>query len=92
MMARGDFCFQCNKFPCPKLNPSAEKAGVLPHNMKVINVCTIQRKGVGGFIEISREIKGRYYKRTMEIGRRPSNSGMIPERIDFLGIVTHRHF
>ena len=66
-----NFCFQCNEFPCSKLNPSADRAGVLPHNMKVFNLCSIQRKGVEGFIEISTEIKGRYYKGTMEIGKGP---------------------
>ena len=66
-----DFCFQCTEFPCQKLNPSADRAGILPHNMKVFNLCTIQRKGVEGFIELSTEIKGRYYKGTMEIGKGP---------------------
>ncbi len=66
-----DFCFHCQNFPCSKLNPSADRADVLPHNLKVFNLCTIQREGVDGFIEISREIKKKYYKGTMEIGNGP---------------------
>ena len=66
-----NFCFQCGEFPCARLNPSADRADVLPHNVKVFNLCTIQREGVENFIEISAEIKKRYYKGKMEIGNGP---------------------
>jgi hypothetical protein len=66
-----DFCFDCQAFPCSKLNPSADRADVLPHNLKVFNLCTIQRKGVEDFIECSMEFKKRYYKGKMEIGNGP---------------------
>jgi hypothetical protein len=66
-----DFCFNCRDFPCSKLNPSADRADVLPHNLKVFNLCTIQRDGVEGFIEISTEIKNKYYKGKMKIGKGP---------------------
>lgn len=66
-----DFCFDCGEFPCSKLNPSADRADVLPHNLKVFNLCTIKRDGVEGFIEKSGEIKKRYYKGKMEIGNGP---------------------
>jgi hypothetical protein len=66
-----DFCFNCRDFPCSKLNPSADRADVLPHNLKVFNLSTIQRDGVEGFIKISSEIKNKYYKGRMEIGKGP---------------------
>jgi hypothetical protein len=66
-----EFCFDCRDFPCSKLNPSADRADVLPHNLKVFNLCTIQRDGVEGFIALSTDIKHKYYKGKMEIGNGP---------------------
>lgn len=66
-----DFCFDCADFPCVRLNPSADRADVLPHNLKVFNLCTIQRKGLKSFIEHSTEFKKRYYKGKMQIGNGP---------------------
>ena len=66
-----DFCFDCGDFPCSKLHPSADRADVLPHNLKVFNLCTIQRDGVEGFIDKSAEIKLKYHKGKMEIGKGP---------------------
>lgn len=66
-----EFCFLCDNFPCSKLHPSADRADVLPHNLKVFNLCTIQRDGVEGFIEVSTDIKKRYYKGKMAIGKGP---------------------
>jgi hypothetical protein len=66
-----DFCFDCGDFPCTKLQPSADRADVLPHNTKVFNLCTVRRIGVENFVKISSEIKERYYKGKMEIGKGP---------------------
>jgi len=66
-----DFCFSCREFPCSNLNPAADRADILPHNLKVFNLCTIQSKGLDGFIEHSMEFKKRYYKGKMEIGKGP---------------------
>lgn len=66
-----DFCFDCNDFPCSKLGPSADKANILPHNMKVFNLCTIKRMGVENFTRESSVIKQRYYKGKMEVGKGP---------------------
>jgi hypothetical protein len=63
-----DFCFDCTDFPCSKLNPAADRAEILPHNMKVFNLCTIQRKGLEDFIERSTEFKKKYYKGKMAVG------------------------
>lgn len=66
-----DFCFDCGEFPCSRLNPSADMADVLPHNLKVFQLCTIQLNGVEAFIDMSTGIKHRYYKGKMKIGRGP---------------------
>jgi hypothetical protein len=66
-----DFCFECPDFPCAKLNPAADRADVLPHNTKVFNLCFIQRQGLEKFLEEGAEIKQRYYRGKMEIGKGP---------------------
>jgi hypothetical protein len=66
-----EFCFQCAEFPCSRLNPASDRADVLPHNMKVFNLCTIRRDGVAGFLRASADMKRRYYQGKMAIGRGP---------------------
>ncbi len=70
--ARGhDFCFDCSDFPCDRLNPTADRANVLPHNIKVFNLCTIKQQGPAKFRERAAEIKQRYYRGRMVIGKGP---------------------
>ena len=64
------FCFECSDFPCAKLNPAVDRA-TLPHNIKVFNLCVIQRKGVEGFLGQSADIKQKYYKGKMVVGEGP---------------------
>jgi len=66
-----EFCFECGDFPCTNLQPTANRADVLPHNMKVFNLCTIKQFGREGFVKKSAEIKRRYYTGKMEIGKGP---------------------
>ena len=66
-----EFCYECGQFPCVKLQPSADRANILPHNMKVFNLCTMRSIGVEQFVRLSPEIKQRYYAGTMEIGNGP---------------------
>jgi len=40
------FCGQCDQFPCDNLHPYADKAGDLPHNIKVYNLCLINKMGL----------------------------------------------
>ncbi len=65
------FCHECDEFPCNKLQPSADRADVLPHNMKVFNLCIIKREGVEKFVQESTAIKQKYYKGKMAIGSGP---------------------
>ncbi len=66
-----EFCFDCNEFPCSMLNPTADRANVLPHNLKIFNLCTIKRVGLNDFIAQSGKIKLSYYKGKMVIGKGP---------------------
>lgn len=66
-----EFCHQCADFPCSKLSPASDRANVLPHNMKVFNLCAIQRRGVEAFVSDSAAIMQTYYKGKMEIGKGP---------------------
>jgi Protein of unknown function (DUF3795) len=70
-----DFCFECADFPCSKLCPSSDRADVLPHNLKVFNLCTIERIGVEGFVRVSGDLERSYFKGKMEIGRGPRLAG-----------------
>lgn len=67
-----EFCHECSDFPCSKLCPSAQRADVLPHNMKVFGLCTIKRLGVDGFVKVSGELERLYFRGRMEIGKGPS--------------------
>jgi hypothetical protein len=66
-----DFCFECEDFPCSKLCPVAERAESLPHNLKVFNLCVIERKGREGFVKESERLEALYFKGSMEIGKGP---------------------
>lgn len=64
-------CSACDDFPCEKLNPSSDKADILPHNLKVFNLLTIKKVGLEEFTQISLKIKELYYKGKMVIGSGP---------------------
>lgn len=66
-----DFCFQCGEFPCNKLNPAADRANILPHNLKVFNLSCIQHQGLTRFLERSADFKKRYYQGKMAVGKGP---------------------
>jgi hypothetical protein len=70
-----DFCFECDDFPCSKLCPAAERADVLPHNLKTFNLCTIRRIGIEGFVKDSGHLELLYFKGKMEIGKGPKLTG-----------------
>lgn len=39
-------CSECSDFPCDLLQPRADRAGVIPHNLKVYNLCLIRKMGL----------------------------------------------
>jgi hypothetical protein len=66
-----EFCSACTDFPCNRLQPAADRADVLPHNLKVFNLCLINQIGLKAFVEISAEIKLKYYKGKIVVGNGP---------------------
>ena len=59
---RVEFCYECADFPCLLLSPCADRAGEIPHNMKIYNLLLIQKKGVPALAEQSRDISRRYFR------------------------------
>jgi hypothetical protein len=70
-----DFCYECADFPCSRLCPSSQRADVLPHNLKVFNLCTIERIGPERFVGVSARLEQAYFKGKMEIGKGPTVAG-----------------
>jgi hypothetical protein len=65
------FCFECDEFPCLKLHPAADRANILPHNLKIYNLCQLQNLGPEEFIALAKENKKRYYEGKMKVGHGP---------------------
>ncbi len=57
-----EFCFECEEFPCVKLQPAKDGADRFPHNFKVFNLCRIKAVGVEKWAdEEAKLIRRRYY-------------------------------
>jgi hypothetical protein len=65
------FCSDCEDFPCRKLAPAADRAGTLPHNMKLFNLCMIQQHGVSELVKRSAGVKKSYFQGRVAIGEGP---------------------
>ncbi len=65
------FCFECADFPCSKFNPAADKAADLPHNIKLFALWYIKQRGVEEWINKTAEVKQRYFRGRMVIGKGP---------------------
>jgi hypothetical protein len=46
-----EFCFECDQFPCDKMQPIADGLRWYPHNLKLYNLCRIKMVGVENWIE-----------------------------------------
>ena len=66
-----DFCFDCDEFPCSRLQPLAEGAERYPHNLKIYNLITIKNKGLEKWASEAAEIRERYFKGKFKIGAGP---------------------
>lgn len=66
-----NFCFDCPEFLCAKLNPAADKAGDLPHNIKLFVLFYIKQHGVEEWKKKTAEVKQRYFGGKMIIGKGP---------------------
>lgn len=66
------FCFECDEFPCSKLQPLKEGADKFPHNFKVFNLCRIQRVGLEKWAtEEASDIRKKYFEGKFAIGKGP---------------------
>lgn len=68
---RSEFWFECADYPCARLNPAADRADKLPHNLKVYNLSYIQHQGLEKFAEHAPEFKDKYFRGKMMIGKGP---------------------
>ena len=56
------FCGDCDKFPCDNLHPYADMASELPHNIKVFNLCLINKMGLEKWAESkASEVRKAYF-------------------------------
>ncbi|KPK96239.1 hypothetical protein AMJ80_01070 [bacterium SM23_31] len=56
-----EFCFECDDFPCEKLQPVAEGADKNPHNLKLYNLCRIKKIGIKKWVKEEPEIRKKYF-------------------------------
>lgn len=67
-----EFCFECDEFPCPMLQPALDGAELYPQNYKLFNLCRIKNVGVEKWAkEESMEIRRRYYQGKIVVGAGP---------------------
>lgn len=66
------FCFECPDFPCSRLQPAADCAERYPHNLKLYNLCRIEKIGIEKWAqEEAAEIRTRYFKGKFVVGTGP---------------------
>jgi hypothetical protein len=66
-----EFCYECDDFPCNRLSPAADMASIIPQNIKVFNLCFIQKQGLQAWIAQAPEIRKRYFQGKIVIGKGP---------------------
>ncbi len=69
------YCHECEDFPCRCLAPTADRANVLPHNIKVFSLLTLKRDGEENWVREYDLIWQRYFRGRMGIGEGP----VLPE-------------
>ena len=57
-----EFCYECEDFPCDKLQPIVNFEIFLPHNSKIYNCLMIKKLGLEKWDEICEEQADLYYK------------------------------
>ncbi len=62
-------CCDCSEFPCALLAPTADGAAHYPHNMKVYNLCRINRVGLDQWIEEAGQIRKNYFTGKFAVGK-----------------------
>jgi hypothetical protein len=67
------FCYECKDFPCSRLHPAADRANTLVQNMKVFNLCLIQKHGIEKWLEKLPKIKKTYFFGKITYGKGPKS-------------------
>ena len=57
-----EFCFECNDFPCEKLQTIVNFEIFAPHNSKIYNLLMIQKLGLSKWDKICEDKSDLYYK------------------------------
>lgn len=65
------FCYECGEFPCARLNPTADRAQIYPHNLKLMNLCCIEHQGIDALLARTADIRQRYYQGKIIVGKGP---------------------
>jgi hypothetical protein len=61
-----NFCFECDEFPCDRLQPVADRADRVPHALKIYNLCMIQKMGVEQWAsQHSKRLFSEYYSKKL---------------------------
>ena len=73
VMSKGHkFCYECEEFPCEKLQPIVNFEIFTPHNSKIYNLLMIQKHGIAKWNEMCEEKSDLYYKgRKVQYGGDP---------------------
>jgi len=70
------YCFECDGFPCEKLQPASQGADRYPHNFKLFNLCRMKVVGIENWAENeSVSIREKYFKGTFIPGTGPIIDG-----------------
>jgi hypothetical protein len=63
-----EICSDCPDFPCDHLHPYADRAGEVPPNTKVFNLCLIKKMGLEAWArQKARSVKETYFKNKWRI-------------------------
>jgi hypothetical protein len=67
-----EFCFECDDFPCEKLQPIVNFEIFLPHNSKLYNLIMIKKVGIDHWNDIcEKQSDLYYYGRKIQFGGDP---------------------
>jgi hypothetical protein len=55
-------CSECQNFPCDKLQPVADRASQIPHNLKIYNLALIKKMGLAKWAEEKAAVTMHEYK------------------------------
>ncbi|MFA5415597.1 MAG: DUF3795 domain-containing protein [Methanoregula sp.] len=61
-------CADCSDFPCDNLHPFADRASMLPHNVKVYNLALIRKMGLERWAtEKAKSVRETYFQHPFDI-------------------------